>query len=266
MPQLQALSKSKHANYGWVPFTRYDFAAFDAFVVISASEFQKAATVAPVVFRQVGEGFQPVFLQGLQSGVNLFVSRRGQWLVDYVPAYYRSHPFCLAHDEGKQRVLCFHADSEFVIDDKLDSIEAKPFLVGEKLSEELSGVVQFLEAVDVDRQKTEQLMGEFLSLELFTPWCCNITLGEEKHSIDGFYRLDDNKLRSLSGDKLERLMKIDALGVAYSHLLSLNTVTRLERLFQARQGSAGEQDELPIEDKVATLLGDDRGINLDGLG
>jgi hypothetical protein len=264
MPQLQAISKSQHAKYRWLPYTDYRFAAEDNFAPLALNEFQRAAIVAPIVFILRADTYYPVLMQGLLPGKNLLTGPKGKWLGSYVPAHYRSHPFCLAKNDERKNVFCFDGDSEFVKDTAELGVLSKPFFYEGEVSPELAEILIFLEQLQASRIKTQEVVAMYQDLELIKPWVMQAKLGDEHKSIKGLYRIDDERLGDLSAESLKKLMESGALAAAYCQLLSLQQLPRLEKLFtrETNLTSAAVEGE---PEEVFTPSGSDDSVSLDWL-
>src|SRR5690554_4574124 len=99
MPDLQVVSKERHAQKRWKRYSSYAFAAGDSVAPLVIQEIPKACIALPIGFIESEDGYFPVAVQGLTPDSNLLVAPDGRWLTSYVPAAYRSYPFRMANTE-----------------------------------------------------------------------------------------------------------------------------------------------------------------------
>ncbi|MBI4206910.1 MAG: SapC family protein [Betaproteobacteria bacterium] len=66
MPKIIPVTPSRHASRRWRRYDSYAFAADRAVVPLVAAELARAALAFPVAFIQMGKGFVPVGVLGLE--------------------------------------------------------------------------------------------------------------------------------------------------------------------------------------------------------
>lgn len=238
MPQLQAVKSSLHGHYSWLPFRHYRFAADDNVVPLSVQEFKQASAVAPIAFSKTKEGFSPVLMMGLKEKANMLVTAKGEWLGSYVPAHYRSHPFCLAKNQHGEALLCFHQDSEFVLDYLTPEGMGNHFLVGKELSPELGEIKDFLQSVENTRMASNAFCSNCEDLDLFIPWKVEPKPGDKPLAVNGLYCIDENKLKSLPLEQMKSLLESGAMAAIYYHLSSLHLINHLILLKKKHEDAA----------------------------
>lgn len=188
MPNIQAISRERHATQRWKPYTSYAFAATDALCGLVVQELPKAMLALPIAFLAAEGAFLPVALQGLRPGKNLFVALNGRWAVGYVPAAYRSYPFVLANTEDGKQVLAINEDSGLLSD-----TEGELFF-GEdgKPSKVIDDVLKFLNQIAANRQATQRLCAVLQKHNLIQPWPIKLQGAEgdqaAEQNIEGLYR------------------------------------------------------------------------------
>ena len=254
MTTLHPVSKSKHRAYQWTPFSSYSFCAKDQRAALVFDEIQNAARCAPVVFEQNGDHIEIVMLLGLHPGENVFVGSDGRWSGDYIPANYRSYPFCLADTNEGKSLLCFDADYEGISPVIQSAGAYYSFFTNDELSPKLAAVLDFLKTYHEKRKKSLLLSKQLQELGLLVPWQPEILGGMPVKLL----RVDEKTLRRLNATTVKTLLENGMLGCIYSHLLSLDLVKRLEKLSQER--SEDSQDD--VVDWVSGESGDS-GIDFD---
>ena len=242
MTQIQAVRSSQHGQYSWVPYNQYGFAAADIYAPLLVQEFHHAGAASPIAFVFKDQVYSPVMMMGLPNGTNLLVSSKGRWLGNYVPAYYRSHPFCMAKDQQGKILLSVRSDSECVLDRYVPDGKAKPFFVDGELSKELSEIRNFLQNVEAGRLATAEFCAACAKLDLFVPWDLRLEADGRTLNIKGLYRVDETRLRALPADSAKVLLGNGTLGAIYYHLGSLQLTKKLLSLKQSHDDGATRKD------------------------
>jgi hypothetical protein len=229
---LVELSRTEHSALKIDPALAEASAARQHLIPIVASEFRKAATQYPIVFAKHPETgrFGPYVLNGLEPEENLFWSGT-KMDVSYVPLNIRRRPFFvgMADTSGGKNdsVLCIDVESSCItacgqrsiIDaDGSDSLYLKTILsiVGELLR---------------GQQQTTGFINTALSLDLLCPIVLDIVLedGNPLH-VKGLYSIDEDRLRSLDKDNVERLWTEGLMDLIYSVMISTGQISNLIRL------------------------------------
>jgi hypothetical protein len=263
VPQLQAVKSSLHSQFSWLPFSHYLFAAADNVVPLLVNEFKQASAVSPIAFSKTKEGFNPVLMMGLKEKDNLLVTAQGEWLGSYVPAYYRSHPFCMAINQRGEALLCFHQDSECVLDYLPPEGMGKHFLVEKELSPELSEIKDFLQTVENTRMASNAFCSSCEDLGLFIPWKIEPKPDAEPLAINGLYCIDENKLKSLPVGQTKSLVDSGAMGAMYYHLSSLHLINHLVLLKAKHEDAAAKEITASVSPDLFTSARDNDLVDLD---
>jgi hypothetical protein len=185
-----------------------------------AAEFSSAAAEYAVVFAGEGESIIPVVLLGVRDGENLFVNKDGSWAGRYVPAFLRRYPFVFSStDDGANFTLC--------VDEEFEGCNRKGR--GERLFDGdgertlyLQNVLGFLQAYQVQFQRTQALTKRLSDLNLFESMQARFTLRDGKMlMLSGFFAVSRDRLKALSGEQLAELARTDDLELIYLHLQSM---------------------------------------------
>ncbi|MGL4440012.1 MAG: SapC family protein [Bosea sp. (in: a-proteobacteria)] len=187
-------------------------------------EFASAARELPIVFLPEGDMISPVFLLGLRSGHNGFITPEGLWTASYMPAYMRRYPFILGEVEGSDPVLCF--------DERFGGINDKD---GEALFQADGASSPFLEAAmkfaaefREAGQRTAAFVAKLKSLSLFKSVTMDVKNNRAgQATIHGLLVVDEEKLRSLPDNVVVDLHRLGVLPAIYAHLLSLGGIANL---------------------------------------
>lgn len=231
--KLQPVSRQEFGNKRWQRYTGYGFAAAQTVSPLVLQELPKVMLSLPIAFMAAGtaEGeapaFMPVAVQGLAQGQNLCVHPSGAWVAGYVPAALRSHPFYMASTPDGQQLLCFDADSSLLREDA----SGEAFFGDDgQPSAAVASVIQFLANLTAQRPVMQRACAALQAHGLIQPWTITLKTGEGEKSLQGLFRVDEEKLNQLDGAALHALQQAGALGLAYCQMLSQQHLSTLGRL------------------------------------
>jgi hypothetical protein len=221
-----ALDRAQHAALKLEPATDLGFAAGASVVPLLGVEFTEAAREYPIVFLRNGEaGLVPVVLTGAPGGHNVYVEKSGRWNARYVPAYVRRYPFVFAQTAPDQFTVCIDAACP-----GLDESHGAPlFDPSGKPSAVLQQVVSGLSEFQRQAQLTETFMQRLEAAGLLMEAAGRVNLIGRNLALQGFWVVDETRLRALPPDTLQSLLTSGELGLIYAHLLSLGNLTELLR-------------------------------------
>ncbi|WP_108398031.1 SapC family protein [Devosia submarina] len=230
---VHAVSAERHAGMFWRPLVHYRHAQNRLLVGIAPSELGQAVHAFPLAFVQQDDVVGLVAVLGIGGETNMFVASDGTWLGRYVPAMLRAHPFAIAENEGKQ-ILCIDEAQGLAGEDEEGK---RPFFdEAGALAKPTADVVQFLQNVNAQLQRSSQLAAVLLKHDLLEPWPIEIkgAAGQAARSVAGLMRVKEAALATLS-DAAFLEMRGGALLLAHAQLLSMSNLQLLPRIAQARQ-------------------------------
>lgn len=226
MFDIHIVSKERHVDKRWRRYTSYTHTAADAVADLVLPELSRACMAMPIGFIAAKGGLAPVAVQGLEPGKNLLVADDGRWLVEYIPAAYRSYPFALGAAEDGQPVLCVAEDSGLLSD-----ASGEPFLDEHgELAPSLKEVLDFMVRVAVQRSATQRICRVLQKHDLVRPWPFERKTEAGIQIIGGLHRVDKAALARLSADAFQEVRLAGALPMIYCHLLSMQHMSELKRL------------------------------------
>ena len=216
------------AGKTWSKIGSYWFAVNDTACELSLNEASKAAANLPMAFMRNDKGdFTLVSVQGFQPGENALVSADGQWHSNYVPSNYRLHPFILVQNDQEQLVLCFNNTHNQI----QNNDSAEPFFTEEG---ELPPLIKQVFEALVERwnglKQVQSIAKKLDELELITPWDITLQDNDDNVRVQGFFRIDEEKIAKLSADQLIELRDTGALALAYCQMISMNHLGYLLRM------------------------------------
>lgn len=254
--------------FGTKYFKRFDSYAFtreNVVVPLVLRELVRASLAMPFGFIKTQEDFLPVAILGLENKQNYFVDSEGRWLGRYVPAAFRGHPFSLANDPENKKILCFDVESGLLTDEG-----GEPFFdVSGKPSDAIKDILNFLTQVELNQQATRQMCGLLARHGLFEPWQIKMDAGSDNpaFSIEGVLKINEGAFNRLGEKEVYALHQGGALAVIYCQLLSVQHLSTLGKLAQAR--AAVKRDaSLPKTDAGdldLSFLADDTTLSFEDL-
>lgn len=261
MPDIQVVSRERHAGRRWARYASYAFAGADAVAPLVIQELPKACMMMPLGFVAVDDGFMPVAVQGLMPGKNLLVADDGRWLAGYVPAAYRSYPFALANTPDGQQVLTVIEDSGLLSDTDGELF----FDDNNEPSQAVKDVLSFLEQVAINRQATRRACAALQKHDLIKPWPINIDTDGGRQAVEGLYSIDEAALNQVSAEALQELRDASALLVAYCQILSTQHLQKLGVLLRAHAAQSAASLETPAGELDIEFLNNSDTINFGAL-
>jgi len=208
------------------------------FAMVFPFEFRSVQAFYPILFHRDQRGeMYPVALFGFEAGENLFLDDSG-WHARYVPAMIRRQPFLIGFEaatkqgEGEQRRML-----------SLDMAHPRVSKErGEPLFQPLGGRTPFLEEMAALletiyqgaelNKKFVQALQELGLIEYVT---FDIALADgSRNQLLGFFAIDEEKVRGLSGEVLGQLSSSGFLMPLFMMLASTANVRTLVEMKNSR--------------------------------
>jgi hypothetical protein len=244
MVKIVPVDRERHAGKGYRRPTGYIFAATQAVMPLLGLEFAKAAVGMPIAFLEQSGRYLPVAVMSPVQGRNFLVAPTGQWLGSYVPAALRSYPFRLAQVEGSDKMtLCIDEDSGLVVDADADT--ATFFDQDGSPSAGLKEALELLQQIEQNRARTDLAVAALAEARLIAPWPLTVTIGNQQVTANGLHRIDEAALNALDGATFLKLRQSSALVLAYTQLISTQTVGLFSQLAVIQQQLAQQAQPLP---------------------
>jgi hypothetical protein len=210
-------------------------------IPLTIDEFAPAQRYFPIIFA-AGETPIPLALMGLNEGVNVFIDDEGKpYNPIYVPAYVRRYPYMLAKiDPSKEELtLCYDPESDLISEK-----EGELLFDGDKPSETLTQILKFCEEFEIAGQRTQAFCKELEALDLLIDGEVSIQPegAAQPFLYRGFKMVDENKVRELDGETLEKINKNGILPLIMAHLFSLGLMRDIFAK-QVQQGKVPEPQQ-----------------------
>lgn len=229
MAQFRALQKNKDLTAGFMRSKNFFHAAKQTVAPVLIEELSRVIANLPLCFvKDQNQNFMLVVLQSLEQGKNLLVHPDGRWLIDYIPAHYRAHPFALLPNQDGDLTLCVDEESG-LIHEELKEGDERFFTEDGEIAPFTNSVLEFLKLRQKGLQTTQSVVNKIAEAGIIVPWDIKVKneAGEEQ-KIDGIYKIDEKLLQGL--DKKEYLTLRDVIGVVYAVLLSEHRLSNLSKL------------------------------------
>jgi hypothetical protein len=236
----EPLNAEHHAKLGLVTMEKpFAFAKAGHVIPLTVGEFAQAALSFPIIF--AGPERIPLAVMGLNGGDNLFIDDKGGFAdATYLPAYIRRYPFVLAGNEtDEQMVVCI--DRGPLISEKG---ETKLFEADGQPSEYTKNAIKFCDDFEVERRRSISFVQLLKDLDLldqkqavYTPPNADGSPGQPQ-LVAEYFAVTEEKLKTLSAEKLVELRDNGALGAIYAHMVSLTGWDRLMAVAVSRGPSA----------------------------
>lgn len=225
------VSPERHKDLSVESGVPYHFAKEVRAVPLVAEEIPHAAREYAVVFavtNQETNAVTPFAILGVKDNQNLYVNDEGDWNAKYIPAFVRRYPFVFSKVPQDETRLMLCIDEEWQGCNR----EGR----GERLFDDegnktpfLDRLLKFNEEFQRSSQRTELFCKQLQSLDLLAPQEARMSPGNGTGDITlrGLLNVNREKLKTLSGEKLQELVQSGALELIYSHLSSLASMATL---------------------------------------
>lgn len=229
------LNREVHKEHSVAKINDMGFAANVNAIPVMDVEFLQTAAEMPILFTKVADGYLCLAMLGAEKDKNAFVTEDGKWDGQYVPAFFRRYPFVFAKTgEDDTLTLC--------IDEGFSGLNTDG--VGERLFDSTGAetgytqnVIKFTEEFQTSSVRTQAFCKRLEELELLEQSRVDYTLEDgSRGSIDGFFRVNAEKMRALDDADVLALFRAGHLDLIHMHLMSLQ---RVQGLISRRNGQGG---------------------------
>jgi len=226
-PNIVQLHKEEHANLKISSELNFELLEKQNMVPIIANEYSIAATELPVVFikDEKNNRFMSVVVFGLKPEQNLYYKKGENNKGKFVPAMLTHEPFRIAQDpENENRFSVFIDLNSRLVSEKEGGAL---FTADGKDTELLTQRVNAMSNYSQLSEKTREFVEHLVKLELLASRNLSYKGKDKTQTAEGIYAIDENKLNSLSDKDFDELRKRGFLAPIYSHLVSLNQMSKL---------------------------------------
>lgn len=242
------LNREAHKEHSVGKISDMGFAAGVNAIPVMDAEFLQAAAEMPILFTKVSDGYLCLAMLGTEKDKNAFVTADGKWDGQYVPAFFRRYPFVFATaGDAETLTLC--------IDESYSGLNTDG--VGERLFDSTGAetsytqsVLKFAEEFQTSSARTQAFCKRLEELDLLEQSRIDFTLEDgTRGSIDGFFRVNAEKMRALGDADVLALFRAGHLDLIHMHLMSLQ---RVQALIARRNGQGADASaELQNDDQTS---------------
>lgn len=225
---IEILNKINHKNKSVKEIKDFSFAKELISTPLTVSEFFEACKNYAIVFaKDKDENWFASVMLGYKENNNVFVDDKGNWeKLHYVPVFIRRYPFILV-DNPEEKELMIGIEKKCLVDSKKDD-KKKFFNEDETNSELLNNVIRFLNQFHNETISTKEFVKQLEEWELLEEKIATVVNEkQEQFNVNGFYIVNEEKLKQLSKKRKEELCSKDMMALITAHLISLSNIQKL---------------------------------------
>ncbi|HKE92704.1 MAG TPA: SapC family protein, partial [Povalibacter sp.] len=218
MANTVLLNNRDHADLRVITARSADYGDDVMLALTFPAEFRSVQAHYPIVFRKSAEGqFQPVALFGLRDRQNLFLTAAG-WDASYVPLMIERQPFLVGVASGEAMI---HVDLD---SPRISRTAGEPvFLPHGGTTVYLDRMSSILRAIHEAAEATPAFVATLVEHALLEPFVFDFALADgSRLRLTSFHTINEERLRELPGEVLERLSRAGYLQAIYMVLASLS--------------------------------------------
>ena len=225
---VEPINSIAHLKCGIKELSTFAYAKEMIHAPITVAEFYESCKDYPIVFaKDASESWSALALIGYKEKENLFIDDKGAWEKNrYVPAFIRRYPFIfVAQPNTDELSLAFDVTCK---EEKCTVMERRFFDDEAKATPFLQTIMSFLTQFQNDAKATAEFIKQLDEWELLEARMANIvTPTGETFTLNGFYVINEEKLRHLGKKKKEEIYAKNAIPLITAHLISLSNIQRM---------------------------------------
>lgn len=239
MANHQLLDNVTHKDTRVITSHHNKFGDNQSYTRLILSELRSAQSTYPLFLRKDSETgqFEIIAMFGLAEEENLFLDENG-WHAHYVPLTVQRRPFLIgfqssADPNTPEDTPVVHIDAD---SPRISDTEGEPiFLPQGGQSPYLQHISSILKTIHEGNQFTQPFVDILQSMELIEAVDLNIQLkNDNKLELGGLYTIHEEALRDLSDQQVLELHKRNYFELIYMMMASLQNMTKLIELKNAR--------------------------------
>lgn len=232
MANFQLLNNVDHQDLKVIIDRSAEFGDNVWYAVTFPAEFRNLQRHYPIFFVKHPDSgeFQAVAMFGVVEGENLFLDDNG-WNASYIPLNIMRQPFLIGFQEreqngGVQREPVITVDMDHP---RVNTEHGEPvFLEHGGNSEYLERVNSILHAVLEGMRHSKPFLDTLDELNLIESFVLDVQLDDgSEHRLAGFYTINEDVLKELDGEQLQRLNQKGYLEAIYMVIASMTNLPAL---------------------------------------
>jgi len=224
---VEPINSVTHLKSGIKEINTFTYAKELIHAPITIAEFYESCKDYPIVFaKDSNKMWTALALIGYQKE-NLFIDEKGQWEKNrYIPAFIRRYPFIfVAQPKSEELALAFDGTCK---EENIQSEERAFFTQEGKATPFLENTMRFLTQFQNDAKATAEFIGQLDDWGFLEARMANIATPKgETFTLNGFFLVNEEKLRHLSKKKKEEIYAKNAIPLITAHLISLSNIQRM---------------------------------------
>jgi hypothetical protein len=202
------------------------------YAVTFPAEFRNLQRQYPIFFiKNPNDGqFEAVAMFGVEDGENLFLDEYG-WNASYIPLNIMRQPFLIGFQEKerggetvREPVITVDLDSPRVSLEQGEPV----FLEHGGNSDYLEQINSILKVLYQGISGSKPFFDTLTELDLIESFVLDVQLDDgSEHRLAGFYTINEDVLRELDGEQLERLNRKGHLEAIYMAIASMSNISNL---------------------------------------
>ena len=231
MPAI-IISKKKHSSYKFRSLSNFSPFKNKGLIPICLPEIHKVIPNFPIVFTKNEKNISLCILASFKPDDNLFITKEGKWLGNYIPAIFRAVPFGFYSAENQDsKVLCFVDDYNCVLPEKKSSKEfLNLFDQKGEFSEAFKKQVHFVDTYYKSTIATHKLCEKLEDAGLINEWKLKLKSKDGENEVKGLYKIDESKFLTLDEKTLKSFFEQKILDIAYGQFFSMGNLEKLASL------------------------------------
>ena len=236
MPNFAPLNPNDHKQLRVITKRGAEYGDAMMSAVTFPDEFRNLQATYPIVFAQNEDGssYDALVLFGFERGENLYLDADG-WDATVLPLSVERIPFLIGQRDGE---LSVHVDLD---SPRVSASEGQPvFLTYGGTSEYMDRITSVLRTLHDGMAASRGFMEALKELNLIESFVLDVELDDgSEHRLAGFYTINEDRLRELSGDVLARLQAAGYLQPIFMAIASLSQFRGLIARRNRKQATAG---------------------------
>lgn len=232
MSNIQLLNNVDHKDLRVITRRSGDLGDSVWFALTFPHEFRNVQRHYPIFFTQNPDNqqFQAVAMFGFERDENLFLEDDG-WDASYIPLSMIRQPFLVGFQHTQQEM---GTETQTVISVDMDSpristTEGEPlFLEHGGTSDYLEQMNGVLDLINQGFQRNRAFVDMLLGMDLLESFVLDVELNDgSSHRLSGFYTINEESLKRLTGDDLVILNNNGYLEAVYMCVASMSNIPDL---------------------------------------